>query len=47
MYWGLADETIKTNKLEDICLKEIKECQTVSAGPCFVASFFIFKSKIP
>lgn len=36
MKWSLKDETLKSNKLLNICLKEIKSCQNLSMGPFFV-----------
>ena len=36
MNFGLVDETVKTNYLKEICLKEIKDCQELSAGPSFL-----------
>jgi hypothetical protein len=41
MYWGIVDEIFKTNKFQEICLKEINDCKSTSIGPYFLVVFMI------
>jgi hypothetical protein len=41
MYWGIVDEIFKTNKFQEICLKEINDCKSTSIGPFFLVIFMI------
>ena len=36
MYWGVGDEMFRTNKLPDICFKEVNDCKSMSSGPYFL-----------
>jgi len=45
MRWGIRDEATSDHMTSELCMKELKLCQDISAGPNFVVSSFeIFKA---
>lgn len=41
MRWGIKDSASLDHSTEKICLREIRNCMNVSAGPNFVVSLFL------
>ena len=36
MRWGVPEEASDNHSTADLCVQEIRKCQEVSVGPCFV-----------
>ena len=36
MRWGVPEEASDNHSTADLCVQEIRKCQEVSIGPCFV-----------
>ena len=39
MRWGVTDEAVNEHLTSKLCIREIKNCQRISAGPNFVVSY--------
>ena len=42
MRWGVTDEATNDHSTEEICLREINNCQRVGLGPNFVVNSLVF-----
>lgn len=42
LHWGLRDVDYEDMIDTDLCLKEIKDCQRKSIGPCFCVSIYVY-----
>ena len=41
MRWGVTDEATNDHSTEEICLREIHNCQRVGLGPTFVVRYVL------
>ena len=41
MRWGVPEEASDNHSTADLCVQEIRKCQEVSVGPCFVVRFVL------
>ena len=47
MRWGVTDEATNDHSTEEICLREIHNCQRVGLGPTFVVRYvsYLFRGQ--